>query len=347
MNAGEVYGDGALPVASNDAANALSATGSYEGNVILIGTEANPIELNGQIAVDGDLIIKGPVKGTGQFFVSRNIYFVGDTTYADAPDAVGKAADGSQNLVAYAAGGNIMIGDYLSPKKIEASPAAGGGGKKPKGGGGSDLDVAAPEYLTAAGIDPGGPPNSGVGSSFTMSEVTLFNKMEYNKAQADPSYTPRYYQLRDGDPIYRFTGDKEHGDKYDADFMAFEPQAGSAIVSLAPQDEWVSELFLKKIWQDDDLARPDTGRPFQLDGLFYTNNSIMALARSKGKHNSNTYGQLLVRGGLIAADIGIFSAGEKDSNRRFTMHYDKRVADFLGIKDVSSLGLERGYRVFQ
>jgi len=344
LPAGGAYSDPGLPTSSNGAATAL-LNGSYSGNVMLIGTPANPIELNGKIAVAGDVIIKGPIKGTGQIFAQRNIYFIGDTTYADAASSYGAASDGTKNLVAYAAGGNMLIGDYLTPKGITTQVWDPKKGKfKTKT---VDFDVTTPEYLTTEGLDSGGPPNSGVSASFPMSEVTLFNKMEYAKAQADPSYVPRYYRQRPTDPVYRYTGPKEHGSKYDADFTAFTPQAGAAILDLSPAGDWVAELFLKQVWRTDEESRPSSGAPFRIDGLLYTNNSIFALARSMSKHNSRTLGQILLRGGLIAADLGILSPGEKNTTiRGFTLHYDQRVRNFLNIQDVANLGFTRLLRTF-
>jgi hypothetical protein len=342
---GTPYGGTGLPSGSNGAAADLSASGSYDGNLILVGTDANPIRIEGKIAVNGDVMISGPIEGTGQIFAKRNMYFAGDTTYADASGSFGESAGGTDNLVAYAAGGNILVGDYLTPKSMEME--VWDEKKEHWKVKNADSDVFAPEYLTEAAIDPGGPPNSGTKSSFTMSEVTLFNKMEYTKAQADPSYTPRYYRLRPTDSVYRWTGDKEHGDKYDENFTAFTPQADAAILDLSPSGDWISELMLKQIWQDDENARAASGSPFQIDGLLYTNNSIMALARSNNKHKSRTFGQLYVRGGLIASDVGILSAGDKNTGGRgFVLHYDERVGDFLGIEDIGNLEFTKLIRTF-
>ena len=324
LPSGQTYTGTTLPASSNSAAASLSSSGYYDGNLFLVGTAANPIDISGKVLVNGDVIISGPVKGTGQIYARNNVYFVGDTTYADASGTFGQASDKTKNLVAYVAGGNIMIGDYLTPMKMSNGWA----------------DVTSSSYLTSAGVDPGGPANSKASASFTMSEVTLFNKMEYQKAQADASYVPRYYRLRPTSPVYRFTGKSEHGDNYDSSFTAFTPPSKAAVLDLSPSGGWVSDLFLKKVWRADELSRPATGRPFSIDGLLYSNNAIFALARSDSTHNSRTFGSLRMRGGLIAADVGILGAGDKYT-RGFVMYYDKRVGDFLRIEDNSEVAFER------
>ena len=50
--------------------NAATLDSLTSGNVYLHGTEDNPIRLNGDIAIDGDLIISGYVEGTGSVNVS-------------------------------------------------------------------------------------------------------------------------------------------------------------------------------------------------------------------------------------------------------------------------------------
>ena len=68
------------------------------GNVILTGTDTDPIVLDGDVAIDGDLIISGPIKGVGSLWVKGNIYVRSDLEYNDAVVAgarqFGYAADG-------------------------------------------------------------------------------------------------------------------------------------------------------------------------------------------------------------------------------------------------------------
>jgi len=75
----------ALPSSSN----VPQVSGVYNGNLVLIGTPANPIVLKGDIYVKGDVVIKGVVTGRGAIYSDRNTYIAGNVTTANPPDAVG------------------------------------------------------------------------------------------------------------------------------------------------------------------------------------------------------------------------------------------------------------------
>lgn len=109
------------------AAGALGVNGVHNGNLILIGTPENPIEINGDIYVTGDVIIKGVVKGRGAIYAGRNLYVAGNVTYANPPDPPGQGvcqgvtdpdACSRRNIGAtkdelrLAARGTIVVGDY-------------------------------------------------------------------------------------------------------------------------------------------------------------------------------------------------------------------------------------------
>jgi Tfp pilus assembly protein PilX len=109
---GSDYASGAVNVGSIDQ--------SYGGNVILTGTPGNCIQLNGPMVVDGDLIIRGCVEGEGSLYAGGNVYVPDSVTYNDA----------SNDKLAFAAGGNIIIGDYRDTSAFGffSSKNVGGGG---------------------------------------------------------------------------------------------------------------------------------------------------------------------------------------------------------------------------
>ncbi|MEZ6020173.1 MAG: hypothetical protein R3F17_08745 [Planctomycetota bacterium] len=137
------------------AGNATSLSGQTDGNVYLNGTKDNPLILNGDVAIDGDLIISGYVKGVGSLRVSGNVYIPSDLQYMDGATSAGgrtfgTGADGSSNTLAIASGGNVVIGDYY----------------RPSWGKGNDTN------------------GWGSGSfSFLMEEAATFNRMEWMKTQ--------------------------------------------------------------------------------------------------------------------------------------------------------------------
>ena len=138
------------------AGNAESVSGSQDANVYLHGTEADPIILSGDVAIDGDLVISGYVKGSGSLKVSGNVYMPSDVKYADGVNGNGNrtfgvAPDGTKNTLAIASGGNVVMGDYYRP--------AWGSGKDTNGWGSGSFN-------------------------FIMEEMAAFNRMEWMKTQA-------------------------------------------------------------------------------------------------------------------------------------------------------------------
>ena len=99
------------------------------GNVVMTGTDTNPVRINGDLAIDGDLIISGPIEGTGSLWVRGNIYVTGDLEYADAvvdnERQFGVSANGVPNALALATGGNIVIGDPFRPEWGEGAAVDG------------------------------------------------------------------------------------------------------------------------------------------------------------------------------------------------------------------------------
>ena len=93
---------------------------SDKGALVLEGTAANPIVINGPVVIDSDVVIRGYVKGQGTIYSGRNIHIVGTIQYVNAPtwnhpdtnpDATAQA-NMSKDLLGLAAKGNIVMGDY-------------------------------------------------------------------------------------------------------------------------------------------------------------------------------------------------------------------------------------------
>jgi hypothetical protein len=181
--------------------NQVSLASVNTGNVILSGTASNPI------AIDGDLVINGFIKGKGTLMVSGNIYVPTDLKYLDGqtmvsdsptcPRTFGIAQDGTSNALGLVSGSNILLGDYLKPSVFT-------------GPGTWDItDGSASDDF-----------------NFVLSEISIFNRNEWAKTleffpgpgqiETDPTtwtipnpnfdlaYIPRYYQFGDGNeiPIY-------------------------------------------------------------------------------------------------------------------------------------------------
>lgn len=362
---GSVYSGTTLPTASNTAKDSLSS-GTYNGNLILVGTQYDPIVIDSKVAVNGDLVISGPVKGRGQLLVRGNVYITGDVTYADASGEFGQDEAGNENLLAIVAGGNMMMGDYLSIRGVNYSTqntakfpdwsqysidarTKNKSASKTINGKTETLNYG---YFDKWSVDPNAVVTGKPGQqfSFTMSELQLFNLMELEKAVADSSYTPRFYGLRESQPdnLYVYDANDEHSVRYSestvkllATYMTAKGYSldildRGTIQYLNPTGNWMSESTLRNIWYADEMTRPSTGRPFKFDGLLYSNNAIFTIVRSKTRHNSYTLGQMNIRGGIIAADLGVFVP------EGFNLYYDTRVERFLGVQDASMVTFERG-----
>lgn len=94
------------------------------GNIVLIGTPSNPIEVDGPVVIKGDVVIKGTVKGQGTIYAGRNIYLADKIDYKNAPSSPRPASDNpdvvdqwvraheDNDIIGFAASENIIVGDY-------------------------------------------------------------------------------------------------------------------------------------------------------------------------------------------------------------------------------------------
>lgn len=350
--AGKAYDAAALPKASNEAIKYLSS-GSYDGNVVLVGTDAEPIQIEGDVFVNGDVVITGKVKGTGKIQARNNIYFVGDTTNADGTD-FGAAKDGTQNLVGYAAGGNIVIGDFLSASAINEKDFGKNKWVEYNRVGDKKTRLA---YLNPETIDSSPPLDKGDYVSWASQQMMKFNQQEYLKASADKTYVPRYYQMRKGDNTYRFTGKTDaHSLQYESwlmEIMKSDDLKRGAQLSLSPKDGWMSEDVFKQIWWNDERSRDKSSalQGFKIDGLLYTDNALIGFMPSWARHKSNMNGSLRLRGAAFASDLGLlatgFGAGGSSKGAGFNLQYDPRVKKLLNVSDSTGLSLTRSVRLFE
>lgn len=160
------------------AGNTNALDGRTDGHVYLHGTADNPIILNGDVAIDGDLVISGYIKGKGGLRVSGNVYMPTDVKYLDGVNSHGNrtfgvAQDGTNNAMAIAAGGNVMMGDYYR--------AAWNQGREANGWGSGSFN-------------------------FILEEMSSFNRMEWIKTQATlPGEKER---VKTGENVWTETKDK-------------------------------------------------------------------------------------------------------------------------------------------
>lgn len=96
---------------------------SDAGCIVLVGTAAKPIVINGPVVVNRDVVIKGYYTGQGTIYSGRNIHIIGDLTAVnpaqwEQPDTAANFTNNTlpDNLEAdflgLCAKGSIILGDY-------------------------------------------------------------------------------------------------------------------------------------------------------------------------------------------------------------------------------------------
>ncbi len=97
--------------------------GDAEGepdSILLVGTEKNPIVINGPVVVEADVVLRGYIQGQGTIYAGRNVHVIGDLQYVNGPswekpvyntDEVWKV-NKTKDLVGLVAKGSILVGDY-------------------------------------------------------------------------------------------------------------------------------------------------------------------------------------------------------------------------------------------
>jgi hypothetical protein len=101
--------------------------GHFDGNLVLVGTPANPIKLTGDVYVSGDVVIKGVVEGQGAIYAGRNVYIAGDLLNKKRADKPGvgvcqgvsspdecarKNIAAGKDELRISAGNNIVMGNF-------------------------------------------------------------------------------------------------------------------------------------------------------------------------------------------------------------------------------------------
>ena len=91
-----------------------------DGCMVLIGTAAEPIVMNGPVVVEGDAVLKGIVTGQGIIYSGRNTHIIGNVTYQNGPTwpkpdtnpATTDATNDTRDFLGLATRGNVILGDY-------------------------------------------------------------------------------------------------------------------------------------------------------------------------------------------------------------------------------------------
>jgi hypothetical protein len=103
------------------------------GNLALIGTDAQPIKITGPVVVTNDLVIKGKITGQGTIYTGRNLHIVGDVTYVNPPSwglndpnfKNRETTNAARDMVGFASKGSVILGEYYRMARTGKAAAAG------------------------------------------------------------------------------------------------------------------------------------------------------------------------------------------------------------------------------
>lgn len=352
------YSDNKLPTPLTGDLPIDIVTGE-KNNLILIGTKENPIKIDGQVMIEGDVVIKGYITGKGMLKATGNIYMPSDVLYNNSNVGTPGEIFAKDNTVGYAAGGSIIIGDYIS--KVLGSNADFDNGK----------------------VEPGTPEGNTGFVTYAAEQIAIYNREEltrtlrdvpdkdntsltvgsdFNKPNPmyDPTYTPRYYTMYPNTPAYAFIKDGGQGARFDLTTKTWiTPEAPTSFSShqmlisdipasvksplvtpkkMSLHPNWISPENMLQLIASEEAKRIQEfdGKPFRIDGLLYTNNAIISIQRRRSQtmkndgtweeHESSHRGKMEINGSIIAPDLGVLVTNG------FNINYDRRVKSLLNVK---------------
>ncbi len=93
-----------------------------DGCLVLVGTEADPIDISGVVVAQKDIYIRGYYTGQGTLYAGRNIYVVDDVIAVDAPTwphpdstpAATAVENKTKDFLGLCAKGSLIFGDYTT-----------------------------------------------------------------------------------------------------------------------------------------------------------------------------------------------------------------------------------------
>lgn len=310
--------------------------GQSPSNVILDGSVV-PISLSGTVFINGDVVIRGRVRGNGTILARNNLYVMGDLTYDCGTGSTLAACDYSNpsrlpqlHLIA---GGNIVVGDYMTIQ--------------------SDIESLTPEDMLSTNYNQppisfcrANPSNTACAlrprPNLPLTEITNFNRRELRRYLSDNTYRPRFYTF--GEDLIYFSPGCSHQPQRYQDYSTIRNGAqvsfcrgdtalsvttltaaqASSILARAVRYEVTSSTFnnavLKNLWASSMNAR-GTGA-LRTDGLLYSANAIFGIAQRK---YPKLGGRWDLRGALVAADTGVFVPGPGGSAPGLTIYHDNRL----------------------
>lgn len=221
--------------------------------LVVIDAQTQPLEIRGTVFINGDVILRGRVRGDGTILARGNIYVMGDLVYDCGQGSQTANCDyrdpsrlPALNLVA---GGNVVIGDYLSRFRLPddripgaewagnlnlpTDVEAGFEGGFPPGTfqGCADFRRQKPSNISEGQwtLDPRNTQARCTVPNLVAMEVGNFNRLELLRASQNPNYVPRFYRFDGDDGIFYYHGCWEHT----RDYAAYHKVDGRSNIELS------------------------------------------------------------------------------------------------------------------
>ena len=296
------------------------------GALVLVGTPTSPIQINGPVVVDNDVIIKGYVSGQGTIYCGRNIHIIGDVKYVNAPswghpdanDAAVETANATKDLLGLIAKGNIVVGDCTTDSWMNSV------GKYINGGSSSvveqyacdesDANIGYPavfqgsytaqEYVAGHGVDGTGyfPKVTPAMETYTTTE----QRTGWHKENGRQVYGPYTVEV---------TGER-----------AVTDENGCAVLS-----DTVGRKYYQTVCDDHVISSlKDSAGIGQIDAVLYNNHGIFGTPGKSGvKFNLN--------GSIVCRDEALIFSGSG-----INFNWDMRLMPRTGNSTVERLGLPVG-----
>jgi hypothetical protein len=98
----------------------LVVDAKHTGTLVLEGTAAKPIVIDGPVVATGDVVLKGVVRGQGTIYAGRNVHIAGNIRYETPPTwtkptttpETEAQANANADLLGLVARGSVILGDY-------------------------------------------------------------------------------------------------------------------------------------------------------------------------------------------------------------------------------------------
>lgn len=248
--------------------------------LVVIDAEAEPLEITGTIFINGDVILRGRVRGNGTLLVRGNIYVMGDLVYDCGQGTQTRVCDygDSSRLPALSlvAGGNVVMGDYLSRFRLRdvniPGPAFAGNLNNPfdveagfEGGFAQTYSGCVDFWRARGSTDRSDWVRQAVNSSarctvpnLVAMEVGNFNRLELLKASQalarGETYVPRFYRFESDEGIFFYNGCNEHTRRYEG-YVKLDGSAGVSLRCTKANHSFRGEINLSRDQVRDLLRR--------------------------------------------------------------------------------------------